>query len=682
MADIDNRVSITRSVRSPTGAPVGVRAVWLLLVIAGMAFFVAHVTAGAGGAGIDDFASTWVYDGLEVLALVAIAARAVLVKEERDVWTLLAVGVACWTLGDILWSVAYAGNPPFPSVADAFYLAFYPPTYLALVLLVRHRISRFNSSVWLDGLAAFLTVAAVGAAVLLEVVFASNEGKLSAEAVNLAYPLADIVLLGLVVAVFGIASWRPGRAWALIGAALALSALADAVYLYESAVGSYRSGTILDALWPAALLLLAFAAWSSSTRHTDRRLEGRPLGAAPAICGLVAVGVLVDSYFQDRNAAGVILAAAAIVTVIARALLTFRENVEINAHMNRLASTDELTGLGNRRKLLADLDTLFVNPDGAQWLFVLYDLNGFKRYNDTFGHPAGDALLARLGGQLEVAAGSRGTSYRLGGDEFCTLAPVATTEIEQFLNRTTDALTEQSDSFDVSTAFGCSILPEEAESSDQALHLADQRLYAQKYQVLMARGRPHAVLLQALEEREPNLRAHVGGVATLSLLLGAGLGITDAALEELGLAAQLHDVGKLAIPDSVLSKAEPLDEREIAFIRQHTLIGQRILDASPALNEVGRIVRATHERWDGDGYPDGLSGTAIPLPARIITVCDAYCAMVEDRAHGPVLSVPAALAELRRSAGSQFDPALVELFCGLDPADLTAVAETAERVSG
>ena len=159
-------------------------------------------------------------------------------------------------------------------------------------------------------------------------------------------------------------------------------------------------------------------------------------------------------------------------------------------------------------------------------------------------------------------------------------------------------------------------------------------------------------------------------------------GVADAALEELGLAAQLHDVGKLAIPDSVLSKTEPLDESELAFIRQHTLIGQRILDASPALNEVGRIVRATHERWDGNGYPDGLAGTAIPLPARIIAVCDAYCAMVEDRAHGPVLSVEAALAELRRGAGSQFDPALVELFCGIDPVELAAVAGTVERVSG
>jgi two-component system, cell cycle response regulator len=645
-------------------------------------FFLAHVTLGAGGAGLDDFAGTWVYDGLEVLALIAIAARAVAVREERDVWTLLAIGVACWTLGDLIWSVAYDGNPPFPSIADAFYLAFYPPTYLALVLLVRHRISRFNASVWLDGLAAFLTVAAIGAAVLLEVVFATNQGNLAAEAVNLAYPLADIVLLALVVAVFGIASWRPGTAWALIGGALALSALADAVYLYESAVGSYTSGTILDALWPAALLLLAFAAWSPPTRRRDRRLEGRPLGATPAICGLLALAVLVDSYFQERNAVGVVLAAAAIVTVFARALLTFRENVEINTHMNVLASTDALTGLGNRRQLLADLDGLFADPDGAQWLFVLFDLNGFKRYNDTFGHPAGDALLARLGDRLHLSVGPGGSCYRLGGDEFCTLAPVPTTEIEQFLNRTTEALAERSESFDVSTAFGCSILPEEATSSEEALRVADQRLYAQKYQVLMSRGRPHAVLLQALEERQPDLRMHVGGVATLSLALAEKLGIADAALEEVGLAAQLHDVGKLAIPDSVLSKIEPLDGQELAFIRQHTLIGQRILEASPALNEVGRIVRATHERWDGEGYPDGLSGSAIPLPARIIAVCDAYCAMVADRLHRPAVSVQAALIELRRCAGTQFDPVLVDLFCALDPADLTAVASGAERVSG
>ena len=349
-------------------------------------------------------------------------------------------------------------------------------------------------------------------------------------------------------------------------------------------------------------------------------------------------------------------------------MLTFRENVEINEHMHLLASTDALTGLGNRRKLIADLDEVFANEEGEQRLFVLCDLNGFKRYNDSFGHPAGDALLGRLAANLAAAVGEQGSCYRLGGDEFCAMAVVATSGIERFLDLTTGALSESGEAFDVSSAFGCAILPEEAQSSDEALRVADRRLYAQKSQSLIARGQPHAVLLQALQEREPALRKHVGGVAALSLRLAAELHITDAALEELGLAAQLHDIGKLAIPDSLLSKAGPLDERELAFIRTHTLIGQRILEASPALNEVGKIVRATHERWDGTGYPDGLAGAEIPLPARIIAVCDTYCAMIERRSHGKVLTPAEARAELRRLGGSQFDPALVKVFCTLEPA--------------
>jgi diguanylate cyclase (GGDEF)-like protein len=457
-----------------------------------------------------------------------------------------------------------------------------------------------------------------------------------------------------------------------------LSAIADGIYLYQSAVGSYRSGTILDALWPTALILLALAAWSAPGRRSAIRLEGRPLAATPLLCGLVALGVLVDSYVQQRNIVGVALAAAAILTVVARALITFRENVEISDHMHVLASTDALTGLGNRRKLIADLDKSFAHPTPEQRLFVLFDLNGFKRYNDTFGHPAGDALLARLAGRLAESVGASGSCYRLGGDEFCALAPVSNPEIEPFLDRTTAALTESSVGFEVSTAFGCTILPDEASGTDETLRVADQRLYAQKYQFLIDRAQPHAVLLQAMQEREPALRKHVGGVAELSLRLARQLQLSDRELEELGLAAQLHDIGKLAIPDSVLSKPGPLDETEIVFIRTHTLIGQRILDASPALNEVGKIVRATHERWDGGGYPDGLAGTAIPLPARIIAVCDSYCAMIEARPHGEVYTPESARAELRRLAGKQFDPALVAAFCEL-PTDRDHVADDEQR---
>jgi diguanylate cyclase (GGDEF)-like protein len=638
---------------------------WLGLVLTGMTFFVAH-TLGAGGHDLDRFASTWVYDGLEVLAVVAVAARAVLIRTERLVWGLLAVGIGFWTLGDLSWNLIYGGNPPFPSLADVFYLGFYPPTYLALVLLVRHRVSRFNASVWFDGVTVALVTAAVGAAVLLEVVIHDTHGTLPAEAANLAYPIGDIVLVALVAAVYALSGGRPGPGWAPIGGALTLSAVADGIYLYQTADGSYVPGTWLDALWPAALILLALAAWSPPGRRSHVQLEGRPLAATPLVCGLVAVGVLVDSYVQGRNAVGVALAAAAIVTVAARAALMFRENAEMNSHMNLLASTDSLTGLGNRRKLMSDLDRVFVQNDGTQRLFVLFDLNGFKRYNDTFGHPTGDALLARLATKLELAVGGAGTCYRLGGDEFCTLAPVPTSGIERFLDLTTGALAESGEAFEITTAFGCTILPEEAGTPGDALHVADKRLYAQKYQFLISRGRPHAVLLQALQEREPALREHVGGVADLSLRLGASLGLSDPAIDELGLAAQLHDIGKLAIPDVVLAKTDPLDERELDFIRSHTLIGQRILDASPALYEVGKIVRATHERWDGTGYPDGVAGAEIPLPARIIAVCDSYCAMIEQRPHGEVHTPEEAVAELRGLAGSQFDPELVEVFVALD----------------
>ncbi len=666
MAGADKHtVSLISSGRFTAGGVAAARWAWLALVVSGLVFFVAH-TLGAGGHGLDQFASTWVYDTLEVLAVVAVVARAVLVRTERLVWSLLAVGIGFWTLGDLSWNVIYGGNPPFPSLADVFYLGFYPPTYLALVLLVRHRVATFNTSIWFDGVAVALTTAAVGAAVLLEVVIHDTHGARLAEVANLAYPIGDIVLVAIVVAVYGLSGGRPGPGWGALGGALVLSALADGIYLYQTADGSYVAGTWLDALWPAALILLALAAWSAPGRRAQVQLAGRPLAATPFVCGLVAVGVLVDSYFQHRNVVGVALAAAAVITVAARAALTFRENAEMSAHMHLLASTDVLTGLGNRRKLMSDLEQVFVRADGKQRLFVIYDLNGFKRYNDTFGHPTGDALLARLAGKLEAAVGDAGSCYRLGGDEFCTIAPVTTDGIERFLDLATRALSESGEAFDISTAFGCTILPEEAKSPGDVLHVADKRLYAQKYQLLVSRGRPHAVLLQALQEREPALREHVGGVADLSLRLGASLGLSEPAIEELGLAAQLHDVGKLAIPDVVLSKTEPLDESELVFIRSHTLIGQRILDASPALLEVGKIVRSTHERWDGGGYPDGTARTEIPLPARIIAVCDSFCAMVESRPHGVVYTPVEARAELRRLAGSQFDPELVRRFCELD----------------
>jgi HD-GYP domain-containing protein (c-di-GMP phosphodiesterase class II) len=152
----------------------------------------------------------------------------------------------------------------------------------------------------------------------------------------------------------------------------------------------------------------------------------------------------------------------------------------------------------------------------------------------------------------------------------------------------------------------------------------------------------------------------VSSVANMTAGVAAQFAFDAEALDETLRAAELHDIGKLAIPDAIINKPGPLDANEWAFMKQHTVIGQRILNATPALNPVAAIVRSAHERWDGAGYPDGLSGDAIPLGARIIAVCDAYDAMTSDRCYQNARSHQDALAEIRNHAGTQFDPAVVE----------------------
>ncbi len=154
-------------------------------------------------------------------------------------------------------------------------------------------------------------------------------------------------------------------------------------------------------------------------------------------------------------------------------------------------------------------------------------------------------------------------------------------------------------------------------------------------------------------------------MARLSQIVGRRLGLSGEELADVSRAAQLHDVGKVAIPDAILQKHEPLDAEEWDFIRSHTIVGARILGAAPALETVAKIVRASHERYDGAGYPDRLAGEAIPLGARIVSACDAYNSMISNRPYGRTLSSEEALEELRRCAGEQFDPIVIDAVCEL-----------------
>src|SRR5205823_5349238 len=224
--------------------------------------------------------------------------------------------------------------------------------------------------------------------------------------------------------VFALSSWRPGRSWLLLGTGLALGAVADTIYVYQNAAGTYVVGTILDTLWPAQAVMLAFAAWQVPKRKLSLGLEGMRVLVVPGLFACAALGLLVYGGFNRIGAAGLILAGVALVLVIIRAGWTFLENLRLLHETHREAVTDALTGLGNRRRLMRDLERAIsaASPEHPAVL-ALFDLNGFKHYNDTYGHMAGDMMLSHLGRNLADAIAPRGSAYRLGGDEFCVLLP-------------------------------------------------------------------------------------------------------------------------------------------------------------------------------------------------------------------------------------------------------------------
>jgi diguanylate cyclase (GGDEF)-like protein len=346
----------------------------------------------------------------------------------------------------------------------------------------------------------------------------------------------------------------------------------------------------------------------------------------------------------------------------------------VQRELSAISETDSLTGLGNRRRFMADLELVVESGDPA--VLVLLDLDGFKAYNDTFGHGAGDALLARLGRRLATTLAPHGTAYRPGGDEFCVIAPAAVDTAASFEALAVEALTDASGFFTVSAASGSVLLGEEAHTVSSAVRLADERMYAQKAgKRAGAGGQAKDVLLATLSERSPDLGRHTTGVAELTDAVGRMLGLPEQDLVAVRQAANLHHIGKMAIPDAILNKPGPLTPEERTFLHQHTIIGQRIVSVAPALVRAGTLIRSSHEHFDGTGYPDRLAGEQIPIGARVIAVCDAYEAIVSDRPYRAARSPHEALAELRRCAGDQFDPAVVAAF-EATIADVAAVAQT------
>jgi diguanylate cyclase (GGDEF)-like protein len=640
-----------------------------LLALCLLAAFTMHAVIGLGGSGADTLFNTWIYNALILTSAAACLLRAALVRRERLAWLLLGVGLLLYAGGEIYYAAVLAGaaSVPIPSPADGGYLAFYPLAYAALIALLRARIGSFPVARWLDAAIVGSAIAALAAALMLgPIVDASSEGSTLAVATNLAYPIADLTLLTLVATAAAFTGWRPGRSWAVLGAGLLLLGVSDGVYLLQAAKGTYVEGTILDVGWPLGVLLLASAAWIEPGVAEPVRSRAARIIAIPTAAALVAICIQAAERFTTVPTAAAIISLLTLVAVVVRLVLSLRESQGEVRSSVRESRTDPLTGLPNRRALMLDLERAIRKPPevGALRLLALFDLDGFKLYNDTFGHLAGDALLERLGGRLErFTAPLLGGAYRLGGDEFCLLAECWAAEVDAIIAGAGAALSEHGEGFAITASQGSVLLPSEAGSVKAAMQLADRRMYANKVSERTSAGsQSRDVLLTALRERQPQLAEQAIDVAELALAVAEELGMAAEQRDETLRAAQLHETGKMAIPDAILNKPGPLEESEWEFVRQHTLIGERIIASAAALVPVARLVRSSGERWDGGGYPDSLRGEQIPLGARVIAVCEAYAAMVSERPYSVAMRPSRALEELDRGAGSQFDPKVVAAF--------------------
>ena len=606
--------------------------------------------------------------GLNLTNLAAFGATALMVRRavtpgERRIWLPLAAGMTCYSCGFLVSAALMLahGSVTIPSAADPFWLALYPGAYATIVMLVRRRVAALDAGLWLDCLVAALATTAIGAAFAFRPVFDAATGGSISVAMKLAYPLGDVVLLALLGGAVVLTGGRPARTWLLLGGGLLVFGIGDVDYATLATTGEWTSRQAIDVAWAVGLLMLAAAAWEPPAPEAVSTPRGmRRLALALPSAG-VAVVLLAVGHGHIGGAA-VALSAATLLCALVR--MAHAVILEGRLELTRAqALTDDLTQLGNRRLLVEDLDRMsaVATPD-APMALVLFDLNGFKHYNDTFGHLEGDRLLAALARRLEHAVSGRGTAYRLGGDEFCALVAGDPRELDEILPELEAALGEAHDAGTVGCSYGVALLPHEARTSSAALALADRRMYERKDRDRRStRLQMRDLLLAVVEEQRPDLHTHSTAVSLLSRTVGLALGMSVNEVDLVVLAAELHDIGKVAIPDLVLGKPGPLDEDEWRLMRTHTIVGERLLASVPPLEPVGAIVRSTHERWDGLGYPDGLSGEQIPLAARVVAACDAFDAMLSVRPYCTGLPLDEAVRELRTNAGSQFDPTVVEV---------------------
>lgn len=453
------------------------------------AYVVVALVPNPGG-GWWTFVNRWPLDGFEIIASGLCFARAIADRQDRWVALVLGSGLLAWSLGDIVWTLETQGgsNPPTPSWADLCRLLFYPLAYMGLIVLTRRAIKDQPLSSLLEGVVAGLGAAALTVAFGFDAIVHKLGGPPAKLATSLAYPVADLGLLALVIGGWAIVGWR-NRRWLFLVLACVLNVVGDVAHLFQSSAATYRVGTLLIASWPAAILLISLAIWQPGVLSKERQSELRSQFAVPAVAVVSSLVVLLWASVGHVDRIALVLATATVLTAGLRSVLGLRE-LSILTESHRLqALTDDLTGLGNRRQLMAVLDDFFSSAPTAvakeHLALLLIDLDHFKEVNDSFGHPVGDQILLMLGPRLRAALRESDVLVRLGGDEFGVVLGDADARDARTVAERLTAQLEQPFILDIASlhvtlSIGIALAPTHARESTELLRCADVAMYRAK----------------------------------------------------------------------------------------------------------------------------------------------------------------------------------------------------------
>ncbi|MGD9676851.1 MAG: PAS domain S-box protein [Vulcanibacillus sp.] len=350
-------------------------------------------------------------------------------------------------------------------------------------------------------------------------------------------------------------------------------------------------------------------------------------------------------------------------------VLVFRDITEKKERQEKieyLSFHDQLTGLYNRRFYEEELKRLD-NERNLPITLVMIDINGLKLTNDAFGHIAGDRVLKKVAEVMKEESRSDDIIARIGGDEFVILLPKTNFEMGKLIvtRLHEQIIKEKIDSINLSISYGWETKQDITEEMSTIFRKAENNMYRRKLSESNSmRHKTIDVILKVLYEKSEREERHSRRVSHLCAAIGVALDLSHEDINELRTTGLMHDIGKINIDDKILNKSAPLSDFEWQEIKRHPEIGYRILSSVNDYATLAEYVLAHHERWDGKGYPKGLKGREIPIEARIIAVADAYDAMRSDRPYRSALTEEAAIQEIKKNSGTQFDPEVVKVFIG------------------